>query len=173
MYRFAMGVLLAMITAGPPAAAQMVLAPEPGVSLTISVDSLRHPLSTKALRWLRIAQGYGRSGKHQRAIRLLRETIVKEPSTAPYVHSMLSIEYLRTGRLADALPELESGVRLLPHEAVNHSNYAYALYLIGHYAESKRELQRALELDPQTSTLRPLIQALLENGSPAPLDTVR
>jgi tetratricopeptide (TPR) repeat protein len=170
---FAIGMLLVAIIVGPPAAAQMFLAPGSGASLTISVDGLRRPLSSKALRWLRIAQHYGLSGDHQRAIRLLQETLVKEPTAAPYVQSMLSIEYLRTGRLADALPELESAVRLLPHEAVNHSNYAYALYLTGDYARAKGELQRALELDPQTSTLRPLIQALLGNGSPAPLDTVR
>jgi tetratricopeptide (TPR) repeat protein len=168
---FAIVVLLAWITAGPPVTAQTVLAPERGIKMTISVDRLRRPLSSKALRWLHIAQDYGRSGDHQRAIRLLQETLAKEPATAPYVHSMLGIEYLRTGRLADALPELDSGVRLLPHEAVNHSNYAFALYLTGDYAGSKRELQRALELDPQTSTLHSLIQAVL--GSPTPLDTPR
>ena len=171
MDRFAMGVLVAVITAGTPVAAQTVLPPERGVNVTISVDRLRRPLSSKALRWLHIAQDYGRSGEHRRAIRLLQETLAKEPSSEPYVHSMLSIEYLRTGRLADALPELESGVRLLPHEAVNHSNYAIALYLTGDYAGSKRELQRALELDPQTAMLHPLIQAVL--GSPTPLDTLR
>jgi predicted Zn-dependent protease len=171
MDRFAMGVLLAVITAAPPVAAQTVLAPERGVNVTISVDGLRRPLSSKALRWLHVAQDCGRSGEHQRAIRLLQEILAKEPSAAPYVHSMLGIEYVRTGRLADALPELESGVRLLPHEAVNHSNYAFALYLTGDDAGSKRELQRALQLDPQTSMLHSLIQAVL--GSPAPLDTLR
>ena len=171
MDRFAMGLLVAVITAGTPVAAQTVLPPERGVNVTTSVDRLRRPLSSKALRWPYIAQDYGRSGEHQRAIRLLQETLAKEPSAAPYVHSMLSIEYLRTGRLADALPELDSGVRLLPHEAVNHSNYAIALYLTGDYAGSNRELQRALELDPQTSMPQPLIQAVL--GSPTPLDTLR
>ena len=99
MDRFVMGVLLAVITVGPPAAAQNVLAPEHGASLTISADRLRRPLSSKALRWLRLAQDFGHTGQHQKAIRLLQETVVKEPSSAPYVHSMLGIEYLRTGRL--------------------------------------------------------------------------
>jgi tetratricopeptide (TPR) repeat protein len=165
---FAIGMLLVAIIVGPPAAAQMVLAPGGGASLTISVDGLRRPLSPKALHWLRTAQDCGLSGDHQRAIRLLQETLAKEPTAAPYVHSMLSIEYLRTGRLADALPELESAVRLLPHEAVNHSNYAYALYLTGDYARAKRELRRALELDPQTSTLRPLISGPSGKRQPHP-----
>ena len=62
-------------------------------------------------------------------------------------------------------------MRLLPHEAVNHSNYAYALYLTRDYAGANRELQRALKLDPQTSTLYPLIQSLVDKT--APLDAVR
>jgi tetratricopeptide (TPR) repeat protein len=173
MDRLAMSVLLAMITSGPAVAAQAILAPERGTSVTVSVDELRRPLSFKALRWLRIAQDYGYSGEHQRAIHLLQETLVKDPSSAPYVHSMLGIEYLRTGRLADALPELELGVRLLPHQAVNHSNYAFALYSTGDYTGSKRELQRALELGSHASSLRSLIQALLKKAASAPLDTVR
>lgn len=180
MDRFGMSVLLAVIAAGPRVAAQTVLAPQPGASMTVSVDELRRPLSSKALRWLRIAQDYGRLGEHQRAIHLLQETLSKDPSSEPYVHSMLGIEYLRMGRLADALPELALGVRLLPHEAVNHSNYGYALYVTGDYAKSERELQRALELDRSASTPRSLIQTVLEKARSAslrnglaPLDTVR
>jgi tetratricopeptide (TPR) repeat protein len=169
MDRFAMSVLLAVIAAGPPGAAQTVVARELGFSpkrpgLIISVDELRRPLTSKALRWLRTAQEYGHCGEHQRAIQLLRETLVKEPTSGPYAHSMLGIEYLRMGRLADALPELALGVRLLPHEAVNHSNYGYALYLKGNYADSERELQRALDLDRSAPTQRSLIQAVLEQA---------
>ena len=125
---------------------------QPSAAATVSAEQLRHPVSRKGAKILRQARSYSRAGDHTKAIEELRLAL-KEPSAAPYAHSLLGSEYLWTRQFASAVGELEEAVRLLPHEVANHSNLGYALYLVGEKIRGQQEVRLALSLDthnPQT-----------------------
>lgn len=94
----------------------------PNGPATISKDALMHPLSAKARRHLVKALHLAEVGEHPAAIKELRETLVKEPSSAPYAQNLLGVEYVQNQQFAEARNSFEEAVRLMPHESVNHSN---------------------------------------------------
>jgi Flp pilus assembly protein TadD len=94
------------------------------------------------------ARRYSNAGNHTGAIEELKRALAKEPTAGAYVHSILGFEYLQIGRVEEATVELEDAVRLLPNEAINHSNLALSLYAERRCDPAEREVQRALELDP-------------------------
>src|SRR5665213_2360357 len=75
--------------------------------LKISADELRHPLTEKARRILLKAWTYAKKGQHSRAIATMREGAVKVRSLIPYSHAFLGIEYVQTGHVKEAVPELK------------------------------------------------------------------
>ncbi len=66
----------------------------------VSIDLLRHPISGKARKMLQMALRDARSGDHESSITQLKETLARFPDSAAYVHSLLGVEYVRTGRFA-------------------------------------------------------------------------
>jgi Flp pilus assembly protein TadD len=125
---------------------------QPSPPATVSAEQLRHPVSRKGAKMIQRARSYSRAGDHAKAIEEL-QLALKEPSAAPYAHSILGSEYLRIGQVRAAVGELEDAVRLLPHEVANHSNLGYALYLVGQKDRGQQEVRLALSLDtknPQT-----------------------
>jgi tetratricopeptide (TPR) repeat protein len=123
---------------------------DPPPAQTVSVDQLRNPLTRKAAAMLRKAQDLSHEGDHEKALAQLRIAL-REPSAIPYARSIMGVEYLRLRNPAAALSELEEAVRLLPHDAVDHANLAYTLFLLGQKERAQQEVDRALELDPQNS----------------------
>jgi tetratricopeptide (TPR) repeat protein len=128
---------------------------------SISVDRLRHPLSGKAAKLIRKALDLARSGDHLRAIGQLNEAL-REPTAAPYAHSILGMEYLKTRQVGAAKEELEQAVQLLPHDSVDHSNLGYALLLSGDRDRAEREVRLALELDHGNPATQHLLNYILE-----------
>jgi tetratricopeptide (TPR) repeat protein len=128
----------------------------------ISTDRLRNPLALKALKLINKAQAAGEKGDHESAIRILLETREKYPSSAAYVHSLLGIEYAKTSQYSKAEDELRHAVALMPHEAVNHSNLAYALCFLGKFDEAEASVRRALELDKDNRAAQKITRTLLE-----------
>ncbi len=129
------------------------LRPQSAPATTVSADQLRHPVSRKGAKMLDRARSYSHAGEHAKAIDELRLAL-KEPSAAPYAHSILGAEYLRIGRYPAAVGELEEAVRLLPHEVANHSNLGYALYLVGQKDRGQEEVRLALSLDTHNPKTR-------------------
>jgi Flp pilus assembly protein TadD len=125
---------------------------------TISADLLRQPLSRKAKQILQKAQRFADTGDHLRAIRLLEAARSKYPESAAWTQSMLGVEYLKTGRFADAVTSLEQTILLLPHDAVDRSNLGLALALTGEYDRAERELLSALSLDRSDGKTRQLLE---------------
>jgi tetratricopeptide (TPR) repeat protein len=128
---------------------------------TVSADQLRHPLSGKAAKIIRNALEYGQSGDHQKAIEELRRAL-KEPLAAPYAHSLLGAEYLKTNQVAAARDELEQAVQLLPHDVADHSNFGYALFLSGDRDRAEKVVRRALDLDPSNSGAQLVLKFIVE-----------
>ena len=98
---------------------------------TISKDFLIHPLSAKARRRLVKALHLAKLGEHPAAIKELRETLLKEPSSAPYAQNLLGVEYVHNQQFAEARNSFEEAVRLMPHESINHSNLGVSLAVAG------------------------------------------
>ena len=119
----------------------------PTSASTVSAETLRHPLSGKALRSLQKAQEMIQSGDHVRALEQLRET-AKISSAAPYAHSLLGQEQLRLGKPKEAIPELQLGARLLPSNVENRADLGLALLMTGETEAAEQELRSALRLDP-------------------------
>jgi Flp pilus assembly protein TadD len=120
----------------------------------VSAERLRLPLSGKARQGIAKARDYSNAGNHQKAIQELKRVLTEESSAAPYVHGILGFEYLQIGRVDEATVELENAVRLLPHEAINHSNLALSLYAARRCQQAEAEVRRALELDPHDETTK-------------------
>lgn len=126
---------------------------EQSPAATVSAERLRHPVTQKAAKMLDRALAYSVAGEHAKAIEQLRRAL-KEPSAIPYAHSMLGAEYLWTKEVPAAIGELEEAIRLLPHEAANHSNLGYALYLEGQVDRGREEVHQALALDANNPKTR-------------------
>lgn len=103
----------------------------PAGPATVSSEVLRHPLTSKARRGLQRALHLAELGKHPAAIKELRETLVNEPSSAPYAQNLLGVEYIENQQFDEARSSFEEAVRLMPRESVNHSNLGYSLAAAG------------------------------------------
>ena len=127
-------------------------------SKTVSAAELEHPLSRKGRKLIDKAQGDLKAGRIAEGIEDLNRAS-KERSAVPYVHSMLGETYLRTGRVKEALPELETAVQLLPM-AANYSNLGLAHCLSGDCEQGEAEIRRALKLNSMASQPRYLMGVL-------------
>jgi Flp pilus assembly protein TadD len=126
----------------------------------VSVDLLRHPIGEKARLLLRKVMDTMDAGEHEAAIKQLLDILSKHPESAAYVHSLLGVEYYKTGQFRAAVDSLEQAVALLPHNAFNHYNLAASLLRNRDLERGEREAQRALELDPDDPAIRALVDAL-------------
>jgi len=135
---------------------------------TVSADLLRHPISSKTRGMLQRALDWMRSGKHREAIHQLEDTLAKDPSSAAYVHSLLGYEYMQTDQFAAAANSFEQAVLLLPHDAINHTNFGISLAGIGDYKRAEAEARRAHELAPENPEIQRFLDALLAYKGSAP-----
>ena len=133
----------------------------PSGHATISKDALMHPLTAKARRRLVKARQLAKLGEHQAAIKELRETLVKEPSSAPYAQNLLGVEYVQDQQFAEARNAFEEALRLMPHESVNHSNLGASLAVAGDWISAEQEARKALELDPDNSSAKSLLDLVM------------
>jgi tetratricopeptide (TPR) repeat protein len=125
---------------------------------TVSSDVLRHPLTSKARRRLEKALHLAELGEHPAAIKELRETLIKDPSSAPYTQNLLGVEYAENGQFAEARNSFEEAVRLMPHESVNHSNLGYSLAVAGDWNSAEQEARTAILLDPANTRAKTLLE---------------
>lgn len=128
---------------------------------TVSADVLRHPLSSKARRRLEKALHLAELGEHPAAIQELRETLVKEPSSAPYAQNLLGVEYVESRQFDEARSSFEEAVRLMPHQSINHSNLGYSLAVAGDWNSAEEEARKAIRLDPANLKAKSLLELLL------------
>lgn len=133
----------------------------PAGPATVSADVLRHPLSSKARRRLEKALHLAELGEHPAAIQELRETLVKEPSSAPYAQNLLGVEYVESRQFDEARSSFEEAVRLMPHQSINHSNLGYSLAVAGDWNSAEEEARKAIRLDPANVKAKSLLELLL------------
>jgi tetratricopeptide (TPR) repeat protein len=134
--------------------------PLPSAPGTVSVDRLTHPLSSKALHMLQKADKASRDSAHDAAIRILKETLERYPSSAPYVHSMLGVEYAKMRQFQNAAQAMALAVAAFPLDPVNRANLAYALCYLGEYGRAEAEVHRALEPDSTSSSAREILSVI-------------
>ena len=128
------------------------------------METLRHPLSGKALRSLQKAQDLIQAGDHVHALEQLRE-MAKISAAAPFAHSLLGQERLRLGHAKEAIPELQLGVSLLPSNVANRADLGLALLLTGEPQAAEQELRSALRLDPKNPRTQLVLGiTLIANG---------
>ena len=105
------------------------------------------------------------SGDHEMAIGQLLETLAKYPDSAPYVHNLLGVEYVKTDRFQAAVSSFEQAVMLLPHDAMTHYNFGLSLVCAGDYDRAEQEVRRALALDPKNAKMQARLDALRHKRS--------
>ena len=95
------------------------------------------------------------------------EALVKaDPQSASHA-AFLGISYVRTGRLADAIPQLERALRLEPRSATTENYLAGALLASGNARAALGHFRRATALAPQDAHLHfNLAKVLAETGQP-------
>ena len=128
----------------------------------VSADALRHPVSDRVRKLLRRALDAMNLGKHEEAIGELQETLSKYPDSAPYVHSFLGVEYIKTRHFHEAANSFEQAAVYFPHDATTHYNFGVSLVLVGDLDRAEHEARRALELDPKIQSAQELLDALHE-----------
>jgi len=157
--------------AGPPT--QPEAKPSPG-SAVVSVDVLRHPITAKVRQRLASAMERMESGDHETAIGQLLETLAKYPDSAPYVHNLLGVEYVKTDRFTDAVTSLQKAVVLLPHDAMTHYNLGLALICTRDYDRAEQQVRLAVDLDPKNTRMQARLKALVDFlGNRGSLQTAR
>ncbi len=149
-----------LIELGDPSSFPDSRAGVPSGPATVSADVLRNPLSSKARRRLEKALRLSELGEHPAAIKELRETLVKEPSSAPYAHNLLGVEYVESGQFDDARNSFEVAVRLMPHESVNHSNLGFTLAVAGDWNSAEQEARTAIQLDSANTRAKTLLELI-------------
>jgi tetratricopeptide (TPR) repeat protein len=130
---------------------------------TISVEQLQHPVSRKGDGLLRRALSFSAKGEHGKAIAQLQMAL-KERSAMPYAHSLLGSEYLKINQVPAAIDSLEQAVKLLPRNAVDHSNLGYAFFLLGDIERAEREVRQALDLDRNNAKTRFVLGLITHAG---------
>jgi len=132
---------------------------------TVSVQQLQHPISAKSKKIFETAQKISATGDYLKEIEILRHALNDAPAV-PYARMNIGVAYLRMGQAGQALPELQEAARLMPEDAVAHTNLAYALLLTQRLAESEAECRRALQIDRNNSKARWVMgSVLLRQGS--------
>jgi TolB-like protein/tetratricopeptide (TPR) repeat protein len=83
-----------------------------------------------------------------RALATAHRAVALEPNSvdARYVHALL---LMATGRLDQAISEIDYAARLDPLSAQVHSTYGRVLYRARRFVEARVHLERALELEPR------------------------
>lgn len=132
---------------------------------TVSADLLRHPITGKVRKMLLKAFEKIDAGDHEAAIERLRETLAKHPDSAPYVHNLLGVEYVKTDRFQAAVDSFEQAAALLPRDAMTHYNFGLSLVCAGDYGRAQQEIRRALELDPGNPRTREILAMLEQRHS--------
>ena len=135
---------------------------------TVSAFSLLNPPSKRAIKYLTKAQQYSEAGEPAKAIALLKSAPM-DSAGAPYLHSRLGTEYLKTGQMALAEPELEEAARLAPKDSANHANLSFVYHALGRNREAEAEARRALELDGGNTRAHFMLGQVLA-GNPATLN---
>jgi Flp pilus assembly protein TadD len=139
-----------------------------GVTGTISAQVLAKPPSRTALKYLQKAERYSQEGNSAKAIEILRSAPI-DPAGAPYLHSRLGTEYLKSRQFDLAVPELEEAAQLLPREPIHHSNLAYVYKALGRMEQAEKEVRLALSLDDSNAKAHFLLGSiLLERRSTLP-----
>ena len=128
----------------------------------ISVDLLRHPVSAKVRQLLLKAIDTIESGDHEAAIGQLRQMLTKYPDSAPYVHDLLGVEYVKTDRCETAVTSFEQAASLLSHDPITRYYLGLALLCAGDVDRATQEMQKAVKLDPQNPRMQARLSALLE-----------
>jgi len=126
----------------------------------ISADFLRHPIAPKTRVLLQKALVTIKAEDHHAAIRELLNILSKDPLSAAWVQTLLGVEYLKTAQYELAEESLEQATTLLPHDAINHYNFALSLVLTHDAGRGEQEARRALELDPNLPEAKRLLTAL-------------
>jgi Tfp pilus assembly protein PilF len=131
-----------------------------GPAATVSARELRHPLSAKSKRMFTAAQKASEKGEYLKAIDMLR-SVVNEPAAEPFARMNIGVAYIRAGQPAPAVPELRQAVRLMPDDAVAHTNFAYALLLTGRLDEAEAEGRHAVRIDNNNFKARWVMGSIL------------
>jgi hypothetical protein len=132
---------------------------KPGAG-TVSVRDLQHPMSSKSKRLFVDAQKASEKGEFEKEIGILRSAL-NDAGAVPYVRMNVGVAYLRAGQAANAIPELQEAVRLIPDSAVARTNFAYALLMTKNIDAAEVEGRRALQLDKNNAKARWVMGSIL------------
>ncbi|HUA62606.1 MAG TPA: tetratricopeptide repeat protein [Verrucomicrobiae bacterium] len=132
----------------------------------VSVAQLLHPPSAKAIAHARAAQKLSEAGQYERAAAELETAVRISPDFAD-ARTNLGAQYLRLGRYADALDQLQRATEVQPSLPAL-TDLACAQLLLGRPADAAATARRVLRLDADNPPAQYFLgMALAESGSTA------
>ncbi|MDD3641918.1 MAG: tetratricopeptide repeat protein [Candidatus Krumholzibacteria bacterium] len=99
------------------------------------------------------------NGDYDFALAELCKAISMHPNY-PDLHNLLGIAYANTGMTDDAIIEFETALKIHPDYLKARLNLALSLYEKGAIEESRRQLDRVLDADPQNELAKNLLHEL-------------
>ncbi len=96
---------------------------------------------------------YQKQGKLDKATTHYFQAVYLQPDYVPAYNNLAEILY-RQGKIDSAVQICRRGLRAVPGSAILHSNLGMLLDTQGHKEEALRELQTAVQLDPNSTDIR-------------------
>jgi Flp pilus assembly protein TadD len=125
------------------------------ISGTVALSTLTHPISKKALKELRVAGNFAKSGDDPHAIEHLQAALKIDPDFSE-AHTNLGAAYARTNNFQAAYDEFQAAIRLGPRTAMQYCNLAIAAMGLHKPDEAEAGARKALAVDsrnPQSNYL--------------------
>jgi tetratricopeptide (TPR) repeat protein len=129
---------------------------------TVSVHDLQHPFSAKSRKIFEAAQKASATGDYLKAAGILRGAL-NDPAALPYARMNIGVAYMKAGQPAEAVPEMQEAVRLMPDDIAARTNLAFSLFAAKRLDAAEIECRRAVQLDRNNAKARWVMAAILLN----------
>lgn len=117
------------------------------ISGVVSVRELQHPVPKKARDAARQAARYSEEHNTAKAIEKLEQAVRIDPLFRE-AQTNLGAQYIRSGRLDEAVPHFQKAFEAGPPDAITCANLAWVYIHLRQFRDAEAMARKALELDP-------------------------
>lgn len=110
-----------------------------------------------------LAWAYQKQGKIDKALEYYSKTVRLQPDFVPAYNNLAEILY-KQGKIEQAVEIYRRGLLYVPRNSILHCNLGILLNKQGHRRQAIEELNTALKIDPNSTRIRRVLEAILKKG---------
>lgn len=110
-----------------------------------------------------LAWAYQKQDKIDKAVEYYSKTVRLQPDFVPAYNNLAEILY-KQGKIEQAVEIYRRGLLFVPGNSILHCNLGILLNKQGHRREAIEELNTALKIDPNSTRIRRVLEAILKKG---------